>query len=95
LADLAAHNSIAPALTQLADWPVVSEEDEASLAFRTTASRFWLIDPLDEVLQFNTRMPLCFKRCIVLNLSFFASRGFDYLANSVINQSCTSQVKYF
>jgi len=37
LADLAAHNSLAPALKKLADWPVVSEEDEASLAFRTTA----------------------------------------------------------
>jgi 3'(2'), 5'-bisphosphate nucleotidase len=52
LADLAAHNSIAPALKQLADWPVVSEEDEASLAFRTTASRFWLIDPLDGTKEF-------------------------------------------
>jgi 3'(2'), 5'-bisphosphate nucleotidase len=52
LADLAAHNSIAPALKQLAEWPVVSEEDEASLAFRTTASRFWLIDPLDGTKEF-------------------------------------------
>lgn len=52
LADLAAHNSIAPALKQLADWPVVSEEDEASLALRTTASRFWLIDPLDGTKKF-------------------------------------------
>ncbi len=52
LADLAAHNFIAPALKQLADWPVVSEEDEASLAFRTTASRFWLIDPLDGTKEF-------------------------------------------
>jgi 3'(2'), 5'-bisphosphate nucleotidase len=52
LADLAAHNSLAPALKQLADWPVVSEEDEASLAFRTTASRFWLIDPLDGTKEF-------------------------------------------
>ena len=52
LADLAAHNSIAPSLKQLADWPVVSEEDEASLVFRTTASRFWLIDPLDGTKEF-------------------------------------------
>jgi len=52
LADLAAHNSLAPALKQLADWPVVSEEDEASLTFRTTASRFWLIDPLDGTKEF-------------------------------------------
>jgi len=50
LADLAAHNSLAPALKQLADWPVVSEEDEASLAFRKTAIRFWLIEPLDDIL---------------------------------------------
>jgi 3'(2'), 5'-bisphosphate nucleotidase len=52
LADLAAHNSLAPGLGQLADWPVVSEEDEASLAFRTTASTFWLIDPLDGTKEF-------------------------------------------
>jgi len=52
LADLAAHNILAPALQHLADWPVVSEEDEASLAFRTTASRFWLIDPLDGTKEF-------------------------------------------
>ena len=52
LADLAAHNVLAPALQHLADWPVVSEEDEASLAFRTTASRFWLIDPLDGTKEF-------------------------------------------
>ncbi len=52
LADLAAHNSLAPALKHLADWPVVSEEDEASLAFRTTASKFWLIDPLDGTKEF-------------------------------------------
>jgi 3'(2'), 5'-bisphosphate nucleotidase len=52
LADLAAHNSLAPALKQLADWPVVSEEDEASLAFRTSISRFWLIDPLDGTKEF-------------------------------------------
>ena len=52
LADLAAHNSIAPALKQLADWPVVSEEDETSLALRTTASIFWLIDPLDGTKEF-------------------------------------------
>ena len=37
LADLAAHNSLAPALKQLADWPVVSEEDETSLTIRTSA----------------------------------------------------------
>lgn len=52
LADLAAHNCLAPALKQLADWPVVSEEDAASLAFRTSASRFWLIDPLDGTKEF-------------------------------------------
>jgi 3'(2'), 5'-bisphosphate nucleotidase len=52
LADLAAHNSLAPALKLLADWPVVSEEDEASLAFRTSISRFWLIDPLDGTKEF-------------------------------------------
>ena len=52
LADLAAHNCLAPALKELADWPVVSEEDEASLALRTTASRFWLIDPLDGTKEF-------------------------------------------
>jgi 3'(2'), 5'-bisphosphate nucleotidase len=52
LADLAAHNSLAPALKHLADWPVVSEEDDASLAFRTTASKFWLIDPLDGTKEF-------------------------------------------
>ncbi|CAN1527148.1 CysQ 3'-Phosphoadenosine 5'-phosphosulfate (PAPS) 3'-phosphatase [Burkholderiaceae bacterium] len=52
LADLAAHNCLAPALKQLADWPVVSEEDAASLTFRTTASRFWLIDPLDGTKEF-------------------------------------------
>jgi len=52
LADLAAHNSLAPALKLLVDWPVVSEEDEASLAFRTSTSRFWLIDPLDGTKEF-------------------------------------------
>jgi 3'(2'), 5'-bisphosphate nucleotidase len=52
LADLAAHNCLAPALKQLADWPVVSEEDAASLSFRTSASRFWLIDPLDGTKEF-------------------------------------------
>ena len=52
IADLAAHNVLAPALKHLADWPVVSEEDEASLAFRTSASRFWLIDPLDGTKEF-------------------------------------------
>jgi 3'(2'), 5'-bisphosphate nucleotidase len=52
LADLAAHNVLAPALQHLADWPVVSEEDEASLAVRTSAARFWLIDPLDGTKEF-------------------------------------------
>jgi 3'(2'), 5'-bisphosphate nucleotidase len=52
LADLAAHNCLAPALKQLADWPVVSEEDEASLAVRTSATKFWLIDPLDGTKEF-------------------------------------------
>ena len=52
LADLAAHNFLAPVLKELADWPVVSEENEASLALRTTASRFWLIDPLDGTKEF-------------------------------------------
>lgn len=55
-ADLAAHQVIVSAL---AAWtpaiPVVSEEDEASLAHRTPSGTFWLIDPLDGTKEFIAR----------------------------------------
>ncbi|MFM1831554.1 MAG: hypothetical protein RLZZ558_1894 [Planctomycetota bacterium] len=55
-ADLAAHRVI---VTALAAWtptiPVVSEEDEASLAHRTGSGTFWLIDPLDGTREFIAR----------------------------------------
>lgn len=56
LADLAAHQVIAPALKQLTpDVPVVSEEDTASWAHRQPEARFWLIDPMDGTKEFISR----------------------------------------
>jgi 3'(2'), 5'-bisphosphate nucleotidase len=47
-ADLQAHLCLVAGLTRLTpEIPVVSEEDSASWAHRTTQGQFWLIDPLD------------------------------------------------
>ena len=55
-ADLAAHRCIARGLQALTPLiPVVSEEDPASLAFRTAQGRFWLVDPLDGTKEFLAR----------------------------------------
>ena len=56
LADLSAHQVIAPALALLTPHiPVVSEEDEASHAHRTARGEFWIIDPLDGTKEFIAR----------------------------------------
>ena len=56
LADLSAHQVIAPALALLTPHiPVVSEEDDASHAHRTTSGEFWIIDPLDGTKEFIAR----------------------------------------
>ena len=55
-ADLAAHEVIASMLRSITpDTPVVSEEDPASLAYRTPDREFWLIDPLDGTKEFVAR----------------------------------------
>ncbi|SDG20976.1 3'(2'),5'-bisphosphate nucleotidase CysQ [Phytopseudomonas seleniipraecipitans] len=55
-ADLAAHVVLAKALSSLSPtYPVVSEEDESSLAHRHNAGSFWLIDPLDGTKEFIAR----------------------------------------
>jgi 3'(2'), 5'-bisphosphate nucleotidase len=48
MADLAAHHVIIDRLADLTPKiPVVSEEDDLSLIYRTPKGCFWLIDPLD------------------------------------------------
>jgi len=55
-ADLAAHVVLTSALGSLSPgYPVVSEEDERSLAHRNGSGRFWLIDPLDGTKEFIAR----------------------------------------
>lgn len=55
-ADLAAHHALIDGLARLpGGLPVVSEEDEASLAHRTPHGEFWLIDPLDGTREFIAR----------------------------------------
>lgn len=55
-ADLAAHIVLIKGLTSLLpNYPVVSEEDEASLGHRSGMGRFWLIDPLDGTKEFIAR----------------------------------------
>jgi len=56
LADLSAHQVIAPALALLTPHiPVVSEEDDASHAHRNAHGEFWIIDPLDGTKEFIAR----------------------------------------
>lgn len=55
-ADLAAHLVLATHLAHLLPGcQVVSEEDPASLVYRQSAERFWLIDPLDGTKEFIAR----------------------------------------
>lgn len=55
-ADLAAHRVLEGGLAGLLPGvPVVSEEDEASLAHRRASGEFWLIDPLDGTKEFIAR----------------------------------------
>lgn len=55
-ADLAAHRVLATHLAHLLPGcQVVSEEDSASLVYRQSAGRFWLIDPLDGTKEFIAR----------------------------------------
>ncbi|MDE1943639.1 MAG: 3'(2'),5'-bisphosphate nucleotidase CysQ [Betaproteobacteria bacterium] len=55
-ADLAAHQTIFRGLQALTPLiPVVSEEDESSLVFRTAAGLYWLVDPLDGTKEFLAR----------------------------------------
>lgn len=55
-ADVAAHALIAARLGALDTvWPVVSEEDAASLAHRRSPGTFWLVDPLDGTKEFLAR----------------------------------------
>ncbi len=55
-ADLAAHRLLSAGLESLLPGcPVVSEEDEGSLAYRLCKGRFWLIDPLDGTKEFIAR----------------------------------------
>ena len=56
LADLASHHCILQGLSAITpDIPVVSEEDADSQTIRQSASRFWLIDPLDGTKEFLAR----------------------------------------
>lgn len=65
-ADLAAHVVLAKALGSLSPgYPVVSEEDERSLAHRNGSGRFWLIDPLDGTKEFIARNGSSLKFCRV------------------------------
>jgi len=55
-ADLAAHRVLTKHLADLLQsCQVVSEEDPASLVYRQSAGRFWLIDPLDGTKEFIAR----------------------------------------
>ena len=55
-ADLASHRVLAKHLAHLLpSCQVVSEEDPASLVYRQSAGRFWLIDPLDGTKEFIAR----------------------------------------
>lgn len=55
-ADLASHRLLSIHLAQLLPGcQVVSEEDPASLVYRQSAGRFWLIDPLDGTKEFIAR----------------------------------------
>jgi len=55
-ADLASHDLIVSALTQLTpQWPVVSEEDLADAPAVDPAGSFWLVDPLDGTKEFIAR----------------------------------------
>lgn len=55
-ADLASHRVLAKHLAHLLlGCQVVSEEDPASLDYRQSAGRFWLIDPLDGTNEFIAR----------------------------------------
>ncbi len=55
-ADIAAHHVLVDALAPLLpQCPIVSEEDDASQAFRHSEGRFWLIDPLDGTKEFIAR----------------------------------------
>ena len=55
-ADLASHGVLVTHLAHLLPGcQVVSEEDPASLGFRQSAGRFWLIDPLDGTKEFIAR----------------------------------------
>src|SRR5690606_1431609 len=55
-ADLAGHRVLATHLAHLLpSCQVVSEEDPASLPYRQSAGRFWLIDPLDGTKEFIAR----------------------------------------
>ncbi len=55
-ADLAANRVLVTHLAQLLPGcHVVSEEDPASLGYRQSAGRFWLIDPLDGTKEFIAR----------------------------------------
>lgn len=56
MADLASHHCILHGLSQITpDIPMVSEEDADSQTVRKSASRFWLIDPLDGTREFLAR----------------------------------------
>jgi len=56
LADLSAHQVIAPALALLTPHiPVVSEDNDASHAHRNARGEFWIIDPLDGTKEFIAR----------------------------------------
>lgn len=55
-ADRAAHSILAQGLSALiTDCPVVSEEDDTSMAYRHNQGFFWLIDPLDGTKEFIAR----------------------------------------
>jgi 3'(2'), 5'-bisphosphate nucleotidase len=52
-ADLAAHHILADGLTRLTpNIPIVSEEDDSSLAIPKVHNLYWLIDPLDGTKEF-------------------------------------------
>lgn len=56
MADLASHNVLVEGLKALTpEIPIVSEEDVASLHFRTEGGRYWLLDPLDGTKEFVSR----------------------------------------
>jgi 3'(2'), 5'-bisphosphate nucleotidase len=56
MADLAAHHVIIDRLADLTpEIPIVSEEDDFSLIYRTPKGCFWLIDPLDGTKEFLAR----------------------------------------